>query len=218
MNSLFPILSVETTDKLCSTAILLNEEEYFESNILGKHIHSRKLVVMINEILNSAELKIPDIKCLAISEGPGSFTGLRIGMAAAKGIAVGADLPMILVPTFSALASKLSAHLKPEEKFAIVKKASKDESYCAVYSVVSDGFNEITTLQLVDNDNLSSLIGEKVIIYSDRDSNKQNSDLTIPNATDIGRWAYKFGKDLLTSNYDLLEPKYLKEFLVRTKK
>lgn len=218
MNNLFPILAIETTDRLCSVAILLNEEDYFESNIQGKHIHSQKLVVMIDEILNSAELTFPDIKCLAISEGPGSFTGLRIGMAAAKGIAVGADLPMILVPTFSALAFKLSAHLKKDRIFSIIKKASKDENYFAEYIVTEENFRELVTLQLVKSEKLSSMIEDDVIIYSNIEQDNQNSELTVPTAKDIGRWAYKFGKDLLTSNYDLIEPKYLKEFLVRTQK
>jgi hypothetical protein len=52
-------------------------------------------------------------------------------------------------------------------------------------------------------------------IFSDLDADDTHSDLTIPTARDIGVWAYKFGKDLLTSNYDFVEPKYLKEFKVR---
>jgi tRNA threonylcarbamoyladenosine biosynthesis protein TsaB len=215
MNNLFPILSIETTDKLCSAAILLNENDYYETNIQGKHVHSQKLIVTIDELLKSAGLEINEIKSLAVSEGPGSFTGLRIGMAAAKGIAVGKSIPLTLVPTFDALAFKISSYLSSEKKFCIIKKASKDESYFASY-IFRDGNVEIVDpIQLILNENLTSYTDSYLKIFSDLDADDTHSDLTIPTARDIGVWAYKFGKDLLTSNYDFVEPKYLKEFKVR---
>ena len=216
MKELFPILSIETTDSLCSTAILLNEEDYFELNIQGKHIHSQKLVLMVQELLESSGLRLSEIKSLSISEGPGSFTGLRIGMSAAKGIAVGGNIPLILVPTFSALALKISAYLKPGTKFSIIKTASKDDNYFAMFQAQMNGTTELTNVQLVKNDEISSYLDDNVIIYSNNNSFSQNSHLTIPSAIDIGKWAYKFGEDLLTFNLDLIEPKYLKKFLMRT--
>lgn len=215
MTNLFPILSIETTDKLCSAAILLNEEDYFEINIQGKHIHSQKLVVIIDELLKASGLKIEQIESLAVSEGPGSFTGLRIGMAAAKGIAVGVSIPVVLVPTFDTLALKISSYLNKGEKFCIIKKASKDENYFASY-IFSEGNVEIVDpIQLIENEDLSSYSNSCLKIFSNLDADDMYSDLTIPTARDIGVWAYKFGKDLLTSDYDFIEPKYLKEFKVR---
>lgn len=215
MTNLFPILSIETTDKLCSAAILLNEEDYFEINIQGKHVHSQKLVVTIDELLKTAGLKIEQIKSLAVSEGPGSFTGLRIGMAAAKGIAVGVLMPVILVPTFDALALRISSYLNKGEKFCIIKKASKDENYFASYNSQEGIVKVVDSIRLIENENLPLYTRSYSKIFSNVNVNNKYSELTIPTARDIGVWAYKFGKDLLTSDYDFIEPKYLKEFKVR---
>jgi len=214
MNNLFPILAIETSDQLCSVAILIDDKYYSEININGKHIHSEKLIPMINEILNSNNIDISQVKLIAISEGPGSFTGLRIGMAAAKGIAAGSGLPIIPVPTFIALANKIADYLLVGQRFIIVKKASKDEVYFVKFAKTQKGIEELISLSLLNKEKVSSYIENDDLVFSNT-SNMDIKDIATPTAIDIGRWAYLFGKDLVISNYDLLEPKYFKEFKVR---
>lgn len=216
MNKLFPILAIETSDQLCSVAILIDDKYYSETNINGKHIHSEKLMPMINEILHSNNIDISQVNSIAVSEGPGSFTGLRIGMAAAKGIASGSGLPIIPVPTFIALANKIADYLLIGQSFVIAKKASRDEVYFAKYFKTQKWIEELNSLSLLNKENLSSFIENDDLVFSDT-SDSVMKDIVTPTAIDIGRWAYLFGKDLLTSNYDLLEPKYFKEFKVRNK-
>src|SRR4030042_6611650 len=98
-----PILAIETSGELCSTAVMLSEQSFVEMNILKKHVHSQKLFDMIDLVLKNANVELKDIACIAVSIGPGSFTGLRIGLSAAKGMAVGANLPIVPVPSFQAL-------------------------------------------------------------------------------------------------------------------
>jgi tRNA threonylcarbamoyladenosine biosynthesis protein TsaB len=78
-----PILAIETSGNNCSAALYYNENEAFEKTITGKHIHSQKLLTMIDELLIEKKISIKSIKSIAISVGPGSFTGLRIGMSVA---------------------------------------------------------------------------------------------------------------------------------------
>lgn len=214
MNNLFPILAIETSDQLCSVAILIDDKYYSEININGKHIHSEKLIPMINEILNSNNIDISQVNSIAISEGPGSFTGLRIGMAAAKGIAAGSGLPIIPVPTFIALANKIADYLLVGQRFVIAKKASKDEVYFVKFAKTQKGIEELISLSLLNKEKVSSYIENDDLVFSNT-SNTDIKDIATPTAIDIGRWAYLFGKDLVISNYDLLEPKYFKEFKVR---
>lgn len=217
MNELFPLLAIETTDELCSAALLLDEYEYSEMNVRGKHVHSEKLIPSIEQLLLSNSIQVDKLKLIAVSEGPGSFTGLRIGMSAAKGIAVGAKIPVILVPTFEAIAYKFSKCLPNDSLFGIIKKASKDEVYFAQYKVKDKNSILVQPLSLIQLAELSKLTINSDVIISNINKDTDNINSSVPSALDIGRWAYKFGKDLVTSDYDFLEPKYFKEFFVKEK-
>ncbi len=218
MGDLFPILAIETSDELCSVALLLNETQYFERNIKAKHVHSAKLVPMIESVLKEASLLVHDLKVVAVSEGPGSFTGLRIGMAAAKGLANGAGISFLSVPTFEALANKIALYLPARTKFYIVKKANKDEYYFGSYIKNKNAVNEDIQLSLLNESDIEKAIKDENFVYGFKPDTSFNININTPSALDIGIWAYKFGKDLLTSDYDLIEPKYLKKFVVKEKK
>ena len=85
-----PILSIETSGSLCSSSLFFSDEKYFLSSTNLKNSHSENLFNQIEFLFDQAEISRDNIGSIAVSGGPGSFTGLRIGMAAAKGIASGA--------------------------------------------------------------------------------------------------------------------------------
>ena len=217
MDNLFPILAVETTGELCSSAILLDEKNYIELNYLQKHIHSQKLIDIIDTILVNAKVEINQVKSVAVSMGPGSFTGLRIGLSAVKGIAFGANLPIIPVPTFDAFAFQLSQNLLNETEFAIAINASIDDFYFAKFKKLKDKVKVIETLQLVEKEHLAKCICEKDFVYGNISCKNILNSLTAPNAQSVGKWAYSFGTELLTFNYDYLEPNYFKKFIAKVK-
>lgn len=217
MDNLFPILAVETTGELCSAAILLDEKNYIELNYLQKHIHSQKLIDIIDTVLVNAKVEINRVKSVAISMGPGSFTGLRIGLSAVKGIAFGANLPIIPVPTFDAFAYQLSQNLLDETEFVIAINASIDDFYFAKYKKQKDEIKIIENLRLVEKEHLPKYICEKDFVYGNINYKNILNSLTTPNAQYVGKWAYLFGNDLLTFNYDYLEPNYFKKFIAKVK-
>ncbi|MDR0789305.1 MAG: tRNA (adenosine(37)-N6)-threonylcarbamoyltransferase complex dimerization subunit type 1 TsaB, partial [Bacteroidales bacterium] len=98
------ILLIETATNICSCALLLGEEvvAYQESDV--PNAHSKCLSVMIDNLFKQSGYAYKDLSAVAVSKGPGSYTGLRIGVSTAKGICYALDLPLISIPTLSILA------------------------------------------------------------------------------------------------------------------
>ncbi len=97
------LLSTDTSTDIITLAILRDKELLAEVSINAGKRHSERLVPLINILLDEVRLSIDDINLLAISLGPGSFTGLRVGLATWKGLAISKDLPIIGVPTLDAM-------------------------------------------------------------------------------------------------------------------
>ena len=73
MSDLLPILAIESSGELCSVCIMEDENTFWEVNAKKKYIHSEKIFLMIDSLFNLADLKVPDLKSIAVSMGPGSF-------------------------------------------------------------------------------------------------------------------------------------------------
>lgn len=98
------ILALDASGKKASVCILKNDEVIFEKELCEGFTHSQTLLQLANEALVSAKLDIANVGAFAVSAGPGSFTGLRIGMALAKGLAFTRDAPLVNVSTLEATA------------------------------------------------------------------------------------------------------------------
>ena len=133
MSSAAAILAFDTATSNCSVAITrggfgdgqVEGALSFDSGVT----HSRRLLGSIDWLLHTAEMKMTDIAALALGTGPGSFTGLRIGMATAKGLAHGKGLPLIGVSSLDAVA----ASVRSERLICVVMDARKKEVYCCFY-------------------------------------------------------------------------------------
>ena len=102
------ILNLETASTNCSVSIARNGSilSLKEQNSVS-YSHSEQLHIFIMESLREAGLTIEALDAVAVSKGPGSYTGLRIGVSAAKGLCFSLDIPLIAVPTLRALASQV---------------------------------------------------------------------------------------------------------------
>ena len=125
------ILNIETSSKNCSVSISengkiigLKEQSYDE------YSHSKFLHVFINEIFNQTKLSPKKLSAVAISEGPGSYTGLRIGVSAAKGICVALNIPLISIDTMLILARKIECS---EGYIISAMDARRDEIYYSIF-------------------------------------------------------------------------------------
>lgn len=212
-----PVLAIETTGELCSAAVLLDENRYVESSFNLKHVHSEKLAKCINSILEDLKLNADEIGSVAISAGPGSFTGLRIGFAVGKGIAFGASLPVVAVPTFEALALQISSIMPEGTKFSIANKANLDEVYFGKFEAVEKGFKKVSEIKIIKESAIEEQIDGNEVLFGNN-KNGRTKSLSSPSALFVAKWSYFFGNDLLSFDYDFLEPNYIKNFVMREKK
>ncbi|WED27478.1 tRNA (adenosine(37)-N6)-threonylcarbamoyltransferase complex dimerization subunit type 1 TsaB [Vibrio sp. DW001] len=100
------ILALDTSTENCSVALVVDGQTYFRSEVSPRG-HTTKILPMIDEVLNEAGIRLHDVDALAYGRGPGSFTGVRIGIGIAQGLAFGANLPMIGVSTLAAMAQAI---------------------------------------------------------------------------------------------------------------
>lgn len=220
MTDILPILAIETSDALCGACVYFDNKKFFSSKILLKHSHSEKLFELINAALENAEIKINEIKSIAVSAGPGSFTGLRIGMSAAKGIAQPLNIPIIPVQTFKALALQISCYLKVGSAFIIANKVGKDELYFGKFQIKANNDIFQEELKIIQNSELKYLC-EGVAVFGNISSEIFNIDvknISAPDPDYIAKWASEYGDKNLVYDFDFLEPNYLKEFIVKEKK
>jgi len=124
------ILAVDTSSAVAAVAVIENDRLLGEYILNQKKTHSQKLMPMISELMSSLELKPSDIDIYAASSGPGSFTGLRIGITAIKAIAYAVQKPVIGVPTLDALAYNVPM---TESLICPIMDARNNQVYTALY-------------------------------------------------------------------------------------
>lgn len=210
-----PILSIETSQSCCGACVFYDDKKYFESCIVSKNIHAEKIFEVIDAVLKMAEVSTNELGCVAVSAGPGSFTGLRIGMAAAKGIAYGASLPIIVVPTFEALAFQLSQQLKDNAEFMVINRVNLDEALAARFKVNTNSYIFVQDIKILK---ISQLFTENIdcLVFGNLEDTivKQKiMPVYYPRPEFVAKWAYYFGKEKF--EFDFIEPNYIKNFVIK---
>lgn len=216
MNEKKPILSIETSQKNCGVCLYFNPEKYFEFSFRLKNAHSEKIFELIDKLFQTAGYPLQEVGSVAVSSGPGSFTGLRIGMSAAKGLAFGSSLPVIPVPTFEAIALQVCDFFPEGTQFSVANKVNAEEVYFAKFQIKGNNYIFVEKLSIIKQSDLektNNLIFGNAINYTQ--DNKSEFEFSAPSARYIAKWAEKFGNDKLTYNYDYLEPDYLKELIIK---
>ena len=220
MNESRPILAIETSGSLCSTSLYFSDDKYFLTNTNLKNSHSEKLFSQIEFLFHEAEIEKNDIKLVAVSSGPGSFTGLRIGMAAAKGIASGVNVPIVSVPTFEAFAYQITSIIGGDSEFIIANRVNKEEIYYAKFQIKANSYIFTDQLTILPNgDFLRNATGIRTFGNANSllKENEKDQVLSAPSALWIAKWASDFGNEKLNYDFDYLEPLYLKNFYVKVR-
>ncbi len=135
------ILAIETCTEACSAA-LLDRDECVEKFELAPRRHAQLILPMVDSLLAESGLAIGQIDAIAFSRGPGAFTGVRIGTAAAQGIALGTDLPLLPVSTLACLALR-GATRSQVDHVAVALDARMSQVYVGLFSHRSGGVTAI---------------------------------------------------------------------------
>jgi tRNA threonylcarbamoyladenosine biosynthesis protein TsaB len=165
------ILSLETATNVCSVALSGNGQLLALRESTVKNAHSSVLTTFIEDVLNSAGIRPAEIDAIAVSEGPGSYTGLRIGVATAKGLCFALDKPMIAIPTLKAMASGMlnlqlqTLNSKLQTYFCPMIDARRMEVFSSVFS---SGLVEIrkTLAEIIDETSFSDILKDHSIVFA----------------------------------------------------
>lgn len=130
------VLAIESATNVAGLALVAEEKVIAEATLNTGKTHSQRLMPMLARLLEEAELELADLDGIVVSGGPGSFTGLRIGMATAKGLAYAAQKPLVTVSTLDSLALNCAGR---SELICPILNARRNEVYSAVYRVDSPG-------------------------------------------------------------------------------
>lgn len=213
-----PLLAFETSENICGVCIYFSDEKYFSFTVNLKHSHSEMIFEITDCLFKLAGIQPADLDAIAVSEGPGSFTGLRIGFSAAKGIAYGGKLPIIPVPTYEALAYQLTSVLEENDESIISNKVNKDEVFFCKFQIKDNKYIFVEDLTILTKElYIQKSRGFKVFGNSVSLNEKQVDYPLVPEPLFVAKWAIEFGMSKKTFNYDFLEPNYLKDFIVKEK-
>ena len=218
------ILSIESSTQTCSIAVSVNGKLVWNKESTESFSHSTVLGVFVDDAIRFIRSNHFLLDGVAVSEGPGSYTGLRIGVSLAKGLCYGLDIPLIALPTLKIMASRFipsSSYLCP----------MIDARRMEVYSTIYDGnLNEIEPVRaiIIDEDSFRDWLCQKEIIFFGdgadkckaiiRSSNAVFADGVYPTASDMIDEAEKAFLRKKFVDIAYFEPFYLKEFQATTPK
>jgi tRNA threonylcarbamoyladenosine biosynthesis protein TsaB len=214
------ILNIETATTNCSVALSKNGAvvSLKEDNSLG-YSHAERLHLYIDEVLKSANVSKGQLEAIAISKGPGSYTGLRIGVSAAKGLCYALNLPLISVPTLEALAHQLD---DPKGTIVSMLDARRMEVYSAIYNPQHHEIRS-TEAEVLTSESYYALlelspvyfIGNGVAKTKDIicHKNAQFIENKLPSAKQMCALSYTKFKNNDFEDVAYFEPFYLKDFI-----
>lgn len=158
------ILAVDTSALTATVAVMKNGVLVFENNITNALTHSETLMPMIDYALSSVKLSVKDIDLFAVSCGPGSFTGIRIGVSAIKALAYATNKPVYGINTLEALACNLSV---TEVRVCPIMDARRSQVYNAIYKFAHGKAEVLEAPRALSVEELCEEITEKTIFTGD---------------------------------------------------
>lgn len=213
------IIQIETATKNCSVALSGNGETIACKEIAETGFtHAENLHVFIEDILRESGIQFDQISAVAVSQGPGSYTGLRIGVSAAKGLCFSLDIPLIAMDTLEIL----SKQLKVKEGLIVpMLDARRMEVYTAIFSAHGEVLQSVQA-KIIDGEAFSEFKNEILHFLGDG-ANKckeilnypnfiYHSNILYPSASSMSKMAYTKFKKQHFENVAYFEPYYLKEF------
>jgi tRNA threonylcarbamoyladenosine biosynthesis protein TsaB len=230
------ILNIETSTPLCSVALSNNGNVISQREIIEEKSHAARLTVFIEEILQESGQKIADLDAIAIGKGPGSYTGLRIGVSTAKGLAYGANRPLIAISTLKIMFKKIISNpglLYQHELtindtlFCPMIDARRMEVFTCLFNTKGE-LMETISAKVISKESYQHYLSQQKIVFMGTGMNKCREVLSHPNALFIDEiypsaasLALLAEEDYQNNQFEdiaYFEPFYLKDFIATTPK
>lgn len=222
------ILQIETATQVCSVAIAHNGVTLAFKEEMAQNIHAAKLTLFIEEVIAATNLRYADLDAVAVSKGPGSYTGLRIGVSTAKGLCFALDKPLICVNTLKMMASGfLEQHPNYGGLVVPMIDARRMEVFTAVYTNKLD-YREAVSAKIIDErsfalelyNNFITFIGDgaakcKTVLHH---QNAHFNEANYNTAVNMSQLAYLAFEAQKFENVAYFEPFYLKDFVATVPK
>jgi len=224
------ILQIETATTVCSVALAKDGEIVAVKQMDQRNIHAEVITVYIDELLNTTGTKYSDIDAIAVSCGPGSYTGLRIGVSTAKGLCYALEKPLIAIETLESMAYGVAAAselAKGDILLCPMIDARRMEVYTAIFNTKMERLVP-TAAEIIDENSFGDLIQDNKIMFFGDGADKCQTTLTHPNAlflpgfTNSATYLTKKAKQKFElkefEDVAYFEPFYLKDFIAGKKK
>ena len=223
------ILHIETSTEVCSVSASQDGASIFSKEDFNGPSHAVVLGVFVDEALSFIDNHAIPLDAVAVSCGPGSYTGLRIGVSMAKGICYGRNIPLIAIPTPEVMTVPvlLFQDLPEDALLCPMIDARRMEVYAAIYDRALKVKREISA-DIIDENSYSEFLAEHPVYFFGNGAAKCREKITHPNAHFIGnihplaKWMFPLAERAMAEkdfkDVAYFEPFYLKEFVASTPK
>ncbi|CAA6819776.1 MAG: TsaB protein, required for threonylcarbamoyladenosine (t(6)A) formation in tRNA [uncultured Aureispira sp.] len=218
------ILSIETATRSCSVCLSKDGQPWIVREVQSQSGHAEQLTLFIQEVMQMANLNLQELDAIAVSKGPGSYTGLRIGISTAKGLCYALDKPMLAIDTLKALAfGAIQDYYNPKAAYVALMDARRMDAYVGVYTADYEILKApyFATLAPTTFDDLLEhpaideivLVGDAVEKYQDicTTSPLKISTVQLPSSKHLSWLAYLAYQAEQTVDVAYFEPFYLKK-------
>jgi tRNA threonylcarbamoyladenosine biosynthesis protein TsaB len=215
------ILSLETSTDVCSVALHNNGVLIRHAIVKESQAHASKLAPLISDIFNETPFKISDLSAVAISSGPGSYTGLRIGTSTAKGICFALDIPFIAIPTLKILAKEAKQHVTADALICPMLDARRMEVYCQIFDYDLESQSHVEA-KIIESGSFAELLTTQKMFFLGNGAAKCKGTITshnafflddiVPLAAELGYLAQERFVEQKFEDLSAFEPFYLKQF------
>ncbi len=218
------VLGIETSTAVCSAGLADESGPMAELSVVESHIHSEKLLTLIRELCEEKKIELQQLDGVAVSIGPGSFTGLRIGLSTAKGLCYAVSKPLIAVPAFESAAEAFFISHPQIKRVAIIADAKQGDYYMGGYEKTNGKIFDFYPVRVGSlNQYIFESNAETAVITDRIDEIKKIADkcgvidniLSYCRGDIVARIAIEKLKNGIEKAPKDLEPMYLKDFVVR---
>lgn len=219
------ILSIDTSTRVCSVALHQQGELLGCYELLTEKTHSSLLTTLIENVVIQAGFSLAQLDAVAVAKGPGSYTGLRIGVSTAKGLCYALDKPLIAIHTLEAMAAQLQPFYPATHVLCPMIDARRMEVYCAEYEGSTRQVLRTTEARIIDEHSFAELLQERPVVFFGDGAAKCQPLLASypqaifpsvsihPSATTVGYLAKEAFTKQAFEDLITFEPYYLKEFM-----